>query len=287
MNFVYGANIIDFLSSPLLSASELKKQKRHAEKEAALLVHIQKHADCVLNWPQKIPEIIKLNSAHNYCIGSQWKMPLICAVCAQQTEGVNVQKIEVSPDMYDRLHLDLLLAEQNYSIENCNLECCSTQYCYGVDILHNHMLSTEGIVVDKINVPMIQICDICEKDLQINKLPKFALANNLYRGVLPKEFEDLTWVEEMICSIYRNTAHVTRLFQSTDPKQPKVFHGNTCAHEMNIVSTASVLPRTPADINDMLSVVFVGPGKFSPDMLGSQYRIRKKKVWHFLMWLNK
>ena len=49
--------------------------------------------------------------------------------------------------------------------------------------------------------------------------------------------------------------HVTRLFQSSDPSQPKVFHGNTCAHDMNVMSTASVLLRTSADINEFLSVV--------------------------------
>ncbi|KAG1851338.1 hypothetical protein DFJ58DRAFT_661660, partial [Suillus subalutaceus] len=38
-----------------------------------------------------------------------------------------------------------------------------------------------------------------------------------------------------------------------DPAQPWVAHGNICAHEMNVVSTASVLPRTPADINGLLS----------------------------------
>ena len=55
---------------------------------------------------------------------------------------------------------------------------------------------------------------------------------------------------------------------------------------MNVVSTASVLPRTPADINSMLSVVFVGPGKFQPNNLGLSFRIRKAKVWQFLLWLG-
>jgi hypothetical protein len=56
--------------------------------------------------------------------------------------------------------------------------------------------------------------------------------------------------------------------------------------EMNVVSTASVLARTPSDINAMLSVVFVGPGKFQPEKCGSLFRVRKDKIWHFLMWLK-
>lgn len=36
----------------------------------------------------------------------------------------------------------------------------------------------------------------------------------------------------------------------------------------------------------MLSVVFVGPGKFKPNCLGPMFRIRKWKVWAFLQWLK-
>ena len=93
-------------------------------------------------------------------------------------------------------------------------------------------------------------------------MPKFALANNLYQGCLPSQFNDLTGVEEMVCARYCYTAHITRLFQSHDPVLPNVLHSNMCAHEMNVVSTVAVLPRTVADINEMLSVVFIGPGKF-------------------------
>jgi hypothetical protein len=84
---------------------------------------------------------------------------------------------------------------------------------------------------------------------------------------LPDEFCDLTWVEGMVCAKYRNTAHVTHIYGSSDPSQPKIFHGNTCAQEMNVISTASVLPWTPADINGLLSVVFVGSGKFDLNCL--------------------
>jgi len=55
---------------------------------------------------------------------------------------------------------------------------------------------------------------------------------------------------------------------------------------MNVVSMASVLPRTPADINETLSIVFIGPGKFRPEFLKNIYRICKQKVWDFLLWLT-
>ena len=106
-----------------------------------------------------------------------------------------------------------------------------------------------------------------------------SLANYFYRGLLPDEFADLTWVEEMVCAKYRNTAHVTQIFGSSNVCHPKVFHGNMCAHEMNLLSTASVLPQTVADINDMLMIVFVGAGKFDPNCLHQMFTVRRKKIW--------
>lgn len=41
---------------------------------------------------------------------------------------------------------------------------------------------------------------------------------------------------------------------------------------MNVTSTASVLPCTPADVAGFLSVVFVSPQKFDPKSLGSTFR---------------
>ncbi|TFK17267.1 hypothetical protein FA15DRAFT_605446, partial [Coprinopsis marcescibilis] len=141
--------------------------------------------------------------------------------------------------------------------------------------------STDGETTDD-----LQICGDCWASLNRTKIPRLSLRNGLYRGRLPQEFADLTWVEEMACALYRNTAHVTRLFNSTSSDQPTVLHGNTCTHEMNVVSTAKVLPCTPANIHGMLSVVFVGPEKFNSSKTGSMFRVRKQKIWHFLMWLR-
>ncbi|KAI0754460.1 hypothetical protein C8Q80DRAFT_1093390, partial [Daedaleopsis nitida] len=132
----------------------------------------------------------------------------------------------------------------------------------------------------------IHICTDCSRSLYKSKMPKFALANNLYRGELPEQFADLTWVEEMICAIYHTSAKVTRLYGSSDPSQPRIFHGNTCAHDMNVISTAELLPRTPTDVNGLLSVVFIGPQKFDPAKVGSLFRVRREKILQFLLWLK-
>ncbi|KAG2749901.1 hypothetical protein P692DRAFT_201712275, partial [Suillus brevipes Sb2] len=149
------------------------------------------------------------------------------------------------------------------------------------------MLEKVGVVVIAPDSVTLNVCGLCYASLRKpDRIPRLALKNKLFRGDLPVQFQDLTWIEEKICAIYCVTAHVTRLFQSADPAQAKTFHGNTCAHEMNVVSTATVLPRTPADVNGLLSVVFVGPGKFDPNALGTVFRVRRRKIWTFLVWLK-
>ncbi|KAG1855287.1 hypothetical protein F4604DRAFT_1590812, partial [Suillus subluteus] len=149
------------------------------------------------------------------------------------------------------------------------------------------MLYRVGIVDCTSDQVRLFLCALCRASLsKPDSVPRLALANNLYRGQLPVHLQDISWVEEKICAIYCVTAHVTRLFQSSDPAQPKVFHGNTCAHNMNIVSTAPVLPCMPSDINGLLSIIFVGPGKFNLNQLGMAKVVAHHRIWTFLLWLK-
>ncbi|KAF5365147.1 hypothetical protein D9757_011773 [Collybiopsis confluens] len=115
-------------------------------------------------------------------------------------------------------------------------------------------------------------------------MPKFALNNHLYRGELPDDLEDVTWAEEMACALYRTTAHVTRLFGSACSEDPLQLHGNVCAHPMDICLTAKRLPWAPTDINDLISIVFVGQKVLTKDeMLKLKPFIVRRHVIHRLL----
>ena len=90
----------------------------------------------------------------------------------------------------------------------------------------------------------------------------------------------------MLCAIYRSTAYVTWLYDSTESNQPRVFHGNTCAHDVNVFSTASKLPITPDDVTGLISVVFICPGKYSKECLKQIFHVQKHKIWAFILWLK-
>ena len=159
-------------------------------------------------------------------------------------------------------------------------------FLYGSCVLDGTVLERHSLKICGSGDVVFNVCVECFTTLQRNRLPRLSLANFLYRGKLPDEFRDLTWVEEMVCAKYWNSAHVTHLYGSSDPSQPKLFHGNTCAHKMNVLSTATVFPCTTSDVNDMLTVVFIGSRKFDVDCLHVMFRVQKSKIWRLLIWLT-
>ncbi len=156
--------------------------------------------------------------------------------------------------------------------------------------LDGKILDHKGVCIRDNGVGyLVGTCSDCYASLIKYMMPKYALANLLYIGELPEDLKDITWVEEMVCCLYRPMANIVRIFKSNKPVAPTKLFGNTCAHEMNIISTAKVLPRTPADVNGSLSVVFVGRLSEEKKIRISKYmfRVRKSKVWRFLLWLKK
>ncbi|KAJ3933314.1 MAG: hypothetical protein NXY57DRAFT_876436, partial [Lentinula lateritia] len=111
------------------------------------------------------------------------------------------------------------------------------------------------------------LCRSCCGSLQRSVMPRLALNNFLYRGELSEDLQNVTWVEEMACAIYHTTAHVSRIYGSSDAADPLQLHGNVCAHPLNICSVAKRLPWSPADLNDLITVVFVNKTKLQPQDL--------------------
>ena len=273
----YGELIVSYLCTQRLSNQERCKQRRDLKKKADMEESVSKTNDLLSTWPKVVPTDVIFECLENYRLQSIWVPPLVCSVCGLLRQ--NVAEIALSDENVSGLDFSLLHVKDPY-IENDN------KFQYGINAINGAVLERKDFKKMDDVVKQLQICNECHQALIKKRVPRLSLANYMYRGELPEEFEDLTWIEEMVCAKYRNTAHIARIYGSSDPSQPKVFHGNTCAHEMNVLSTATVLPRTIADINDMLSVVFVGPQKFDPKLLGQMFTVRKKKIWHFLLWLT-
>ena len=228
-------------------------------------------------WPSIVSNDVVYQCLTSYREHTIWNLPGVCCVCSLNREVVMETSISTlckSPLDFSVLHVkDPFITDL-------------TAFQYGFNAIDNSVLDRKGFTQhDEFGI-ILQICRECLSALSQNRVPHLSLANYFYRGVLPDEFADMTWVEEMVCTKYRNTAHVSWIYGLSDPSQPKIFHGNTCAHEMDVLSTASVLPRTVSDTNDMLTIVFVSAGKFDPNCWHQMFTICKRKVWIFLLWLT-
>ncbi|KAE9398677.1 hypothetical protein BT96DRAFT_754775, partial [Gymnopus androsaceus JB14] len=127
----------------------------------------------------------------------------------------------------------------------------------------------------------IYFCQECFSAIRLQKMPRLALNNHMYRGELPDRFRDVTWMEEMAVALYRTTAHVTRLYGVLSTEQdPFQLHGNACAHPLDTVSHATSLPWSPADLNDFISVIFVGPRKLKQTELDKlpHFHVRRNVI---------
>ena len=285
LEVLLGAEFGDMISEPLMSLprAEIKKERdrqiRRDKHGAAISGAQETREEHIRSWPQVIPQDVVYGCLNAYYKDSQWTMPPVCCVCSRRQHDTEMHEIVLNANEPVPTYLSILHSD-------CETLFPDDEFKFVDPRLNGLMLDPDGLQICE-KYTILRVCHPCNGYLPRSLMPRYALANKLYRGRLPDEFRDLTWIEERMCAKYSNTAAVTRLYQSSDPSQPAVFHGNTCAHEMNVSSTAAVLPRAPSDVNGLLSVVFIGPSKFKPEYLGNMYRIRKLKVWNFLQWLKK
>ncbi|KAG2142130.1 hypothetical protein BD769DRAFT_52350 [Suillus cothurnatus] len=263
----FGNDVVDRFSQEIPTRSAADKNLRMAKKQSALAEARQIVAVREQHWPSVVPQMVILQRLNEYMDATVWTDPPICAVCSQYAR--DTEEFPLALDVTG-LNLELLRLKNEHLIKKCVVQGLSTCFSFGHDVIDGLMLDHQGIIRDHARVVALRICSHCKSALSRSRLPALALANGLFRGELPSQFRDLTWVEE----------------KSTDPAQPRVFHGNTCAHDMNIISTAMTLPRAPADVNGFISVVLIGPEKFDPKRMRSLFRVRKHKIWSFLTWLK-
>ncbi|KZV61622.1 hypothetical protein PENSPDRAFT_592603, partial [Peniophora sp. CONT] len=163
------------------------------------------------------------------------------------------------------------------------------------DASHGHpaldgLLLCQGGIVIAGEEASLYLCSQCNANLRTGTMPQYALANGLYRGRLPAEFQQMTWVEELACSLYRTWNMVTRLYcglgdeQEKVAAQPRVMSGNTCACDNGVLDYAKVLPRTPANMRELITVSFIGANDLKATYMMPILRIRKPLVWAFLLW---
>lgn len=103
----------------------------------------------------------------------------MCAVCGQYQRDAEAYDLMSG---LVRLDLDILRLRDQFIIEKCIVQHLSPRFNYNNPHLDGFMLAYDGVLSDQENSGRINICRECFAALSKKKVPRFALANGLFRG---------------------------------------------------------------------------------------------------------
>ena len=221
-------------------------------------------------WPLPGPDVTPMYKrflTHTYILGQN----IVCACCGCISHDIS--EFEVVLDSYEPLrHLRI---PENVDIP-FNFSC-------GIDLLDQNR-----ILIDKLGITpdrRIRLCRGCHDQLSKDHLPFEALANFRWIGPVPKELQDLTWIEELLIARVHVCGSIVRLGQRNNPSSFFGLKGHVVFLPQDTTRLINLLPMSPASLSDVVKVVWTGRSKPDKSRLRSQFTVRKDKVYNALKWL--
>jgi hypothetical protein len=140
------------------------------------------------------------------------------------------------------------------------------------------------------------ICSECRRSLEVDTMPKFALANNMWIGPIPHELAVLTLPKELLISRHFPRCYIFKLYPK-DSRHVNPNHlqqgmaGNVTLYDMNINDVTKMvegqfLPQPVASLASVLAITYVGTRHLPKDWLKSTFRVRRDVVFNALTWLK-
>ena len=127
------------------------------------------------------------------------------------------------------------------------------------------------------------ICSGCLSYLKKRKIPPFSLANGLWLGKIPKELQDLSYVEKMLIAKVRHNRCIIRIKSSGRYK----MRANAIVFQNPVPKIYNVLPPARTDMDQVLACMFTGPCKpTEQDLERTPILVRRNKIANALNWLT-
>ncbi|EAU84190.2 hypothetical protein CC1G_08120 [Coprinopsis cinerea okayama7 len=202
-----------------------------------------------------------------------------CAVCAKRTFKDDVSVVDPR-----QINLELL---RNDKLPKHVLPRTYNFVAYKEALLHPN-----GLLLPQQRGPM-RICLACMKDLNTDRMPKFALCNWLYYGreslpiAVKRAFDEATLFEKTLISRVRTNTICVRFDavrdehidgENTYRQGAKGMRGNVIMAPLNIPKLNSFLPPPPETIRDTFCVLVTGYNqKPSPETVKKYQPILARK----------
>ncbi|KAJ3526701.1 hypothetical protein NMY22_g10064 [Coprinellus aureogranulatus] len=127
-----------------------------------------------------------------------------------------------------------------------------------------------------------KVCNDCRASLRKGTIPKYALANGLWLGAIPKELSELRYVERLLVAKVRHTVCWAKV--STGMRKMKA---NFVAFESPMPHIYERLPPPKADIEEVLAILFTGPTRPTTETYKrTPFLVRRNHVARALRWLK-
>jgi hypothetical protein len=146
-----------------------------------------------------------------------------------------------------------------------------------------HIMIDPNGIID--GVSSLSICTACQRGLRADLLPPESLANYRWLGPVPSQLQDLTWMEELLIAHAHLTGRIVRL-QNRNSTSHFSLKGHVILLPQDTTKLLDILPLSPADLPDMVRVVWVGKPVRDIDGLLDYFSVRTKKVYDALVWLT-
>ncbi|KAG0708005.1 hypothetical protein DFH29DRAFT_795848 [Suillus ampliporus] len=140
------------------------------------------------------------------------------------------------------------------------------------------------------------VCNECSQALTKNSMPKLALTNNLWIGIVPHELAILTLPEQLLISCYFPQCYVFKLYPKGHraPNPDHLQQGMTWNDSLYNMNTDAVvkmldgqlLPHLAMSLASVIAVTYVGTKKLPKTWLKSTFRVQCRIVYEALMWLK-
>jgi Helitron helicase-like domain at N-terminus len=183
----------------------------------------------------------------------------ICASCS----------IQYSHDLFTVVHVSDIDLSPLQIRADCGFRRSSTNSgtLFRDDQLFANCFVNENGVIEKTGSSSedmhIILCSDCLHALQRSRVPKYAVANYLFLGVVPNELHNLTPVEESMIALCRARLIMVQLKSVRGSGQcaQHAFRGHTIFHQQDIGKIATHLPPSIEEIVSHVCVLFIGPTK--------------------------
>ena len=133
---------------------------------------------------------------------------------------------------------------------------------------------------------IISCCRDCGSSLRSGRLPRYALANDLWAGPVPEELQGLTDAERLFISRGFTFTQLRTLPGRCHPANRQLKQqGHTVSFPQDSAQLLPILPLDLERVQEHISIYFTGPDR-NVVRNAKQYVVRRSKVEGALMWLK-